>query len=176
MCCTDSLEVPLTLFKALWIGASAKRVVGEGHLHHFGTGSFLRPSITGVAFQTPDNAFLPGNYFVHLRIAPVPNSTFEFSATDCAPDETKFITDSCLEDIMARNVPYLFLLTLFDDEVELAKAAGTTRVVTLLGKHYGFFPYPPWSDRDRASVCPKDMDLTSSILTQAPHVKIAYVC
>lgn len=74
-----------------------KRVVGEGHLHDFGTGSFTRPNITGVTFQTPPvESFLPS-------------------------------------DIVPVGVPYLLLLTLFEDEVKLAKSCGTTRLNTLLG-------------------------------------------
>jgi hypothetical protein len=46
--------------------------------------------------------------------------------------------------------------------------------LALLGKENKVFPFPHWSDRDRASVIPEDFDIADTILSKAPHISIAY--
>ena len=41
---------------------------------------------------------------------------------------------------------------LIGGELELTQAYGPTRVLARLGRAYGYFPFPPWSDPDRPSV------------------------
>lgn len=48
------------------------------------------------------------------------------------------------------------------------------RVLSLLGKATKVFPFPHWSDRDRASVIPDDFNIDDTILSKAPHINIAY--
>ncbi len=46
----------------------------------------------------------------------------------------------------------LLALLLSEDEFEVAKAFGTYRITTRLGRRQSHYPHPPWSERQRASV------------------------
>jgi hypothetical protein len=43
-----------------------------------------------------------------------------------------------------------------EDELEVAKRCGSSRILVRLGDAYRYFPFPPWSDRTRSSVVTQD--------------------
>jgi hypothetical protein len=71
--------------------------------------------------------------------------------------------------------PALAGILLKGDEALIAWNLTLTRVTALLGKSYRYYPYPFWSDLQRASVgSPKDMD--TSLLEKLPraHARASY--
>jgi hypothetical protein len=54
-----------------------------------------------------------------------------------------------------------------EDEVEVAKRCGISRVLVRLGDSYRYFPFPPWSDRARSSVVTQDF-WRQSLLSRMP--------
>eukprot|EP01126_Amoeba_proteus_P006162 TRINITY_DN12140_c0_g1_i4.p1 TRINITY_DN12140_c0_g1~~TRINITY_DN12140_c0_g1_i4.p1 ORF type:complete len:364 (+),score=85.17 TRINITY_DN12140_c0_g1_i4:235-1326(+) len=70
------------------------------------------------------------------------------------------------------------MITLLEEEVFVAKACGTTRIMSMLGKSESIFPFPHWSSRDRKSVIPPTVNLPNlkgTPLFLAPHISIAGV-
>jgi hypothetical protein len=63
----------------------------------------------------------------------------------------------------------LAAVLLVGDEVAAVKTVGTYRVLTLLGLAARYYPFPPWSDRDRAAVLTRD-DVDTSRLSRATTV------
>eukprot|EP01124_Arcella_intermedia_P027014 TRINITY_DN5201_c0_g1_i1.p1 TRINITY_DN5201_c0_g1~~TRINITY_DN5201_c0_g1_i1.p1 ORF type:complete len:465 (-),score=125.06 TRINITY_DN5201_c0_g1_i1:40-1434(-) len=74
------------------------------------------------------------------------------------------------EEMLNPSKSYLLSITLLEEEVKICKSIGATRVLALLGNKEKCFPYPPWSDLDRASVVPKDIAIQDNIITKAPHI------
>jgi hypothetical protein len=68
----------------------------------------------------------------------------------------------------------LAVIPLVAGEVDAAKAFGLTRIAARLGRHYAFYPWPPWWDRDRPVLGVRDGD-DSSVLGKVPHATIAGV-
>jgi hypothetical protein len=56
-----------------------------------------------------------------------------------------------------------------EDEVEVAKRCGNSRVLVRLGDSYRYFPFPPWSDRARSSVVTQDF-WRQSLLSRMPRL------
>jgi len=69
--------------------------------------------------------------------------------------------------------PLLAGILLFDDEVEVAKSFGVTRVMANLGREYKYYPCPPWSERSRASVISGKAVTKQSVLAKIPRTATA---
>jgi hypothetical protein len=63
--------------------------------------------------------------------------------------------------------PNMNVLLITQDELEVAFHFGAPRVTNLLGQRERFFPYPPWVDRRRPSVCTPDQ------MKSSPMAKVA---
>jgi hypothetical protein len=68
----------------------------------------------------------------------------------------------------------LIAILLTGPEVAVVEQIGSYRVLTLLGQANWYFPCPPWSDRDRASVL-SVRELESSVLSQTPVLYVKRV-
>lgn len=68
----------------------------------------------------------------------------------------------------------LSCVLLTEDELEIARRFGLTRVLSLLGYTFSHFPCPPWVDRDRNSCITDAMKegMDASILSKVPHFAI----
>jgi len=68
----------------------------------------------------------------------------------------------------------LSCVLLTDDELEIARRFGLTRVLSLLGYSFSHFPCPPWVDRARTSAVNDTMkqDMDKSILAKVPQFAI----
>lgn len=68
-------------------------------------------------------------------------------------------------------------ILLTEDELEIARKFGLTRVVSLMGHSYNHYPCPPWIDLDRDSTVNKQLmsDMDNSILAKVPFLNIPYV-
>ncbi|MCB9797106.1 MAG: hypothetical protein H6741_30845 [Alphaproteobacteria bacterium] len=64
------------------------------------------------------------------------------------------------------GVEVVFGVLLTRPEVQEAARNGLLRVLGRLGAAYGYFPFPPWADRDRAPLLPPG----PSLLDQAPRL------
>jgi hypothetical protein len=59
--------------------------------------------------------------------------------------------------------PALSVLLMTKDEMDVASHFGAPRVANLLGHRYRYFPYPPWVDPKRPSVCSPEQMRSSPI-------------
>ncbi len=68
----------------------------------------------------------------------------------------------------------LSCVLLTEDELEIARRFGLTRVLALLGYTFSHFPCPPWVDRSRNSCINEDMKaaMEQSILAKVPQFAI----
>lgn len=74
------------------------------------------------------------------------------------------------------NDNLLNCILLTEDELEIAKKFGLSRVVSLLGHSYNHYPCPPWVDLTRASTISKQLqeDMEQSILAKVPFLNIPF--
>lgn len=63
-----------------------------------------------------------------------------------------------LEDLFIGQRPYMSIQPIFEDEFEIAKHFGVTRVMAMMAQHLQAYPWPRVVDRDRASVIPSGID------------------
>jgi hypothetical protein len=63
-----------------------------------------------------------------------------------------FIQPELIPGVDTGNTPLLAAIVLKGDEAEVARDFGLTRVSSLLGRSYGYYPVPPWSDLEREPV------------------------
>jgi hypothetical protein len=68
----------------------------------------------------------------------------------------------------------LSCVLLTEDELQIARRYGLTRILALLGYTFSHFPCPPWVDRHRNSVVTDQMkeDMEKSILSKVPQFAI----
>lgn len=73
------------------------------------------------------------------------------------------------------NMLNCILLT--EDELEIAKKFGLTRVVSLLGHSYNHYPCPPWVDLGRNSTVNEKLsnEMDESILAKVPFMNIPHI-
>ncbi|MBX9669343.1 MAG: DUF3480 domain-containing protein [Candidatus Obscuribacterales bacterium] len=69
---------------------------------------------------------------------------------------------------------FLSCVLLTDEELEIARRFGLTRILSLLGYSYSHFPCPPWVDRGRKSVIDNTIKegMDASILAKIPQFAI----
>jgi len=70
---------------------------------------------------------------------------------------------------------FLTAIILSDPELEVALQFGSVRMMSLLGKHYRFFPTAPWLDRRRDPIVSPDV-MNSSILTNVAGYRLFGAC
>jgi hypothetical protein len=70
------------------------------------------------------------------------------------------------------GAPTMTILLVTQDELEVAMHFGAPRVANLLGRRAQVFPYPPWVDRSRTSVCAPGPMKASPIGKVLPRVWI----
>lgn len=64
----------------------------------------------------------------------------------------------------------LWMVAITAEEAEVHEAFGHSRLLTTLGLAYTFYPYPPWSDLRRATIC--SLQTTQgSVLSRMPRVR-----
>jgi hypothetical protein len=61
-------------------------------------------------------------------------------------------------------------ILLTHEELEVLKHLGVTRVIAHLGRAYSHYPYPPWSERSRASLVSMST-MQESILARVPRLR-----
>ncbi len=66
--------------------------------------------------------------------------------------------------------PLLAAILLTHEELEVLKHLGVTRVIAHLGRAYSHYPYPPWSERSRASLVSMST-MQESILARVPRLR-----
>lgn len=65
---------------------------------------------------------------------------------------------SDLEGLFLGQQPYMSVQPIFEDEYQIAKHFGVTRVMAMMGQHLQAYPWPRVVDRDRPSVIPSNID------------------
>jgi hypothetical protein len=69
-------------------------------------------------------------------------------------DLTGIVFGGAVQDNRVKvSAPTMTVLLITQDELQVALHFGAPRVTNLLGDRGEFFPYPPWVDRERKSVC-----------------------
>jgi hypothetical protein len=77
-----------------------------------------------------------------------------------------------LPDEIPQDKDYLVVVTLMPKEFEISKKHGITRILAMMGMQTRYYPFPLWTDRQRTSVAPEDLMLTSDPISESPHMML----
>jgi hypothetical protein len=117
-----------------------KRAPGEGE------GAY--PADGVEILNTLAMAVRKGRRFKEWELAGIPQGMFDRG------DLTGIVLGGAVLDARLKVAgPTMTVLLITTDELNVAFQFGAPRVMNLLGHREPFFPYPPWVDRTRPSVC-----------------------
>jgi hypothetical protein len=138
---------------------------------------------------------LPVNPFVHSPIIDLFKGIYQFVESgqinegECSSFSTDFwdnwkaLAYVSPQPLQLQNIqletqaPLMAGIFLTAEEFEVYRDFGLTRILSMLGKTYAYYPYPIWFERSRSSVLSVSM-MQDSILTKAPKIALvgARVC
>jgi len=82
-----------------------------------------------------------------------------------------YVEPVSLPGVETGESPLLAGILLMNDEAMIAARLGLTRVAALLGKHFSYYPFPPWSDLDRQPMVSL-ASMENSLLARASRVPV----
>jgi hypothetical protein len=74
-----------------------------------------------------------------------------------------YVPFSCFTGVTPPTSPTISGILLMEDEFQVAEEMGAARILARLGHQARYYPYPPWSDRDRDSVASME-EMQGSVL------------